>query len=656
MLNILNDVFATKTWIPAWLVDEIGAAHANRRLTNNLLPRFSMKEFPYLIHLLGEVQREYLANGALVTLSYDTCQRQNQGASEKVVQDIAKVFSALHSLVRLDEGTCNPFFTLKEFSDDGDLILELTATAPLFIFGIHDAYGFPQIPLRRDSSPSLLQKSLWFDLPVELLPLWLTIERASTATANPMQMEGVFGIDFERLDKTVELPKASQDPQESLVQGQSPAGERQRLLKSLLELGQYLIDHGSLTPFKEHLFLALGAENPSAGTLLWQVKDEALRQESRNWIQGQVGQRYSQIHVEQYQKYLWQMSKYYQTHFHYQAFESHGDPRRWLCKVFNELTADCGPIEAKGIPSHGSWLVEEGVYLDPRCVFLDLLLTPRPLSGKAVAKDNGLARLDEFLRAHDIVSQNAANALDLSLSALRQAFQGFKDFMKRSPGLLSTLWSGKLGLSGSPHHEMKQQISSHEFSLDHQHIGKIPEIFASNACKVSSHNLKTSPSEPQKPTLSDLEIIPAKAQLPEISRSSEPNNIRKVSEKLAGKGDWDEENLEHAASALQSPDSKSIKSPEPQPKAPHGDNGRAQRRLIASQEFAKIQENEQKYAQLRRDYLESLPRDELDLVLDVQRRMQPTHFKNHLRHRLIRFMAENPNSWTSSPPRRAESS
>jgi hypothetical protein len=71
----------------------------------------------------------------------------------------------------------------------------------------------------------------------------------------------------------------------------------------------------------------------------------------------------------------------------------------------------------------------------------------------------------------------------------------------------------------------------------------------------------------------------------------------------------------------------------------------------AGEELAKICANEpERYAELKRAYLGSLDDAGRRLMLDVQRRIQPTMFEAQLRQRLVRYMVENPGAWRSAEP------
>lgn len=71
-------------------------------------------------------------------------------------------------------------------------------------------------------------------------------------------------------------------------------------------------------------------------------------------------------------------------------------------------------------------------------------------------------------------------------------------------------------------------------------------------------------------------------------------------------------------------------------------------RKLAADELKKMQNsNKGGYQALKSQYLSSLDETGRKLVLDVQKRMQPELFNDHLNHRLVRFMVENPSSWRS---------
>ncbi len=69
---------------------------------------------------------------------------------------------------------------------------------------------------------------------------------------------------------------------------------------------------------------------------------------------------------------------------------------------------------------------------------------------------------------------------------------------------------------------------------------------------------------------------------------------------------------------------------------------------LASQELEKmIRQSPDSYRALKQNYISSLDSDTRALVLNVQRRLDSRDFDLQLRTRLVRFMIDNPASWTS---------
>lgn len=72
-------------------------------------------------------------------------------------------------------------------------------------------------------------------------------------------------------------------------------------------------------------------------------------------------------------------------------------------------------------------------------------------------------------------------------------------------------------------------------------------------------------------------------------------------------------------------------------------------RRIANDELGKMRHAyPERYVDLKRAYLASLDETGRKLMLEVQRRMQPGIFEEHLKQRLVKFMVERPSSWRSS--------
>lgn len=97
--------------------------------------------------------------------------------------------------------------------------------------------------------------------------------------------------------------------------------------------------------------------------------------------------------------------------------------------------------------------------------------------------------------------------------------------------------------------------------------------------------------------------------------------------------------------------------PEPPAKKKAQINGALAARMlrVASEELSKLKGGHpDRYRALKRTYLESLDDGQKKLMLDVQRRMQPNMFDEHLRQRLVRYMVDNPGAWRSPSGQLAE--
>jgi len=75
---------------------------------------------------------------------------------------------------------------------------------------------------------------------------------------------------------------------------------------------------------------------------------------------------------------------------------------------------------------------------------------------------------------------------------------------------------------------------------------------------------------------------------------------------------------------------------------------RSRMRKTASEELAKIKSSDpEHYGELKRSYIGSLDEASRKIILEVQSRMLPQLFDEHLRQRLVRFMVDNPMAWSS---------
>jgi len=69
---------------------------------------------------------------------------------------------------------------------------------------------------------------------------------------------------------------------------------------------------------------------------------------------------------------------------------------------------------------------------------------------------------------------------------------------------------------------------------------------------------------------------------------------------------------------------------------------------LAHQELEKMmRQSPSAYGELKKKYISSLDSETRTLVLNVERRLDSRDFDRHLRSRLVRFMIDNPSSWTS---------
>lgn len=69
-------------------------------------------------------------------------------------------------------------------------------------------------------------------------------------------------------------------------------------------------------------------------------------------------------------------------------------------------------------------------------------------------------------------------------------------------------------------------------------------------------------------------------------------------------------------------------------------------KVMAAEELKRMMVTDKlKFAELKKKFFESLDATKKKLILDVQGRMEPTLFDNHLKHSLIKFMIDNPAVW-----------
>lgn len=82
----------------------------------------------------------------------------------------------------------------------------------------------------------------------------------------------------------------------------------------------------------------------------------------------------------------------------------------------------------------------------------------------------------------------------------------------------------------------------------------------------------------------------------------------------------------------------------------NGDKYRASHlRRLAIEELNYLKNNEPSgYLELKKKYMETLDSSSRRMIDDIQKRLQPHVFDDHLRYSLVKFMVENPEQWNSS--------
>ena len=95
-----------------------------------------------------------------------------------------------------------------------------------------------------------------------------------------------------------------------------------------------------------------------------------------------------------------------------------------------------------------------------------------------------------------------------------------------------------------------------------------------------------------------------------------------------------------------------LKSPEVKQEVVH-DGLQSKMRLVAAEELQKIRTGSSgQYLQLKQRYLESLDLQGRQLICDIEQRLAPELFEEHLRHGLVRYMIEHPSAWHSAGSRK----
>ncbi|MBF0440906.1 MAG: hypothetical protein HQK54_03290 [Oligoflexales bacterium] len=78
-------------------------------------------------------------------------------------------------------------------------------------------------------------------------------------------------------------------------------------------------------------------------------------------------------------------------------------------------------------------------------------------------------------------------------------------------------------------------------------------------------------------------------------------------------------------------------------------------RRLATQELNDMKKNDySRYQEIKRLYMETLDSNSKEIIYEVQKRLQPNVFDDHLKYSLIKFMTENPRLWRHGAYRKQE--
>lgn len=621
MNNAGATFIATHMLLPAWWVrafessllsEQVGLGAIDQALRAQLSPALQPLEMGALAAVLGAVQEQILSgNGRSLKLDIPRYVKEaGAGAGAKTkryaYEKIAQILTAVKVLEPTSSGIVGrPLFSGESWmlggQNDRDVTFMLNP-GPIgleLLLGISDAHVDFLRRLRHEEvahnsigshGPLMVWKSLWLEMTgIEPL-LYLRLERAMQWEFKWLQLDGTFGL-----------------PLNALFQGlESDFGKQ---LKVLSRLGKRFEGHGFVAPVKSDQYLAFSPEDAADPSLVWQIGRERLSSDvlssycalaHKSLITHHLGPSTvgTRVHAGILAHLCERMIRVFL-------------PREATSEEFSqgknswETLFQAAQVENREpnlqIPPQ-SLPLEPSLFISTVVLFFELLL--RSMDQDQSPSSNPLA-------IPDIIVHSPIGSLFSSQNPLplEERFKAFESILQDSTELIQAFCEYPLATLTSKVSQKDQRLMS---------------LLEDKARPTLSHESLTKP----------LLIKPREPE--ELSKTTPPLQMSTTISSALGA------DKEPSAAANLQPSQNSSN-------PPTASSPSSRIMKIAADELQKIKKNHpERYAELKKAYLDSLDEGGRKLIYDVQKRMQSHLFEEHLRQRILRFMVENPGAWRSA--------
>jgi hypothetical protein len=621
MNNAGATFIATHMLLPAWWVrafessllsEQGGMGAIDQALRAQLSPALQPLEMGALAAVLGAAQEQILSgNGRSLKLDIPRYVKEaGAGAGAKTKRYAYEKIAQILTAVKVLEPTSSGILGRQLFSGESwilggqngrDVTFMLTpgSIGLELLLGISDAHVDFLRRLRHEEvarntigshGPLMVWKSLWLEMTgIEPL-LYLRLERAMQWEFKWLQLDGTFGL-----------------PMHTLFQGlESDFGKQ---LKLLSRLGKRFEGHGFVAPVKSDQYLAFSSEDASDPSLVWQIGRERLSSDvlstycalaHKSLITHHLGPSSTgtRVHTGILAHLCERMIRVFlpreATSDDFSQAKNSWETLFQADQVENrEPNLQFPPQSLSLEPSH---------FLSTVVLFFELLL--RSMDPDQSPSSNPLA-------VPEIIVHSPLGSLFSSQNPLPlgERFKAFESILQDSTELIQAFCEYPLAT-----------LTSRVSQKDHQ----LMSLLEDKARPTLSHESLTKPL-----------LIKSREQ-EETNRMTPPLQTSTTTSPALGA------DKEPSAAANSQPIQNSSNQP-----AASSPSSRIMK--IAADELQKIKKNHpERYAELKKAYLDSLDEGGRKLIYDVQKRMQSHLFEEHLRQRILRFMVENPGAWRSA--------
>ncbi len=596
--------------LPSWWVRAYEAASAAddgdesamaRACASGLAPVLNPQELNALGVVLDTLQRQILSgNHRVLTIRAEehlkhasTTVRSRLFTFERIMQQLAGV----RVLATPEQGQRRAFklFASDAFldgGDDGAAAVELVPTrlGPELLLGLADPHlDLVRLALGEPEAGTILGRQpplgIWRSI-------WLELQQGLEQVLF-LRMERGMQWDFRwlQLDGVFGLTLDELFQGLKVPESRHPdkLAELTRRLRVLDRLGKKLAAHGFLQPAQSDQYLAVDAREERSLELVWQMGRGRLATEAMT-------------------RYRSAAADFMLRH----RFEDFGD-------AFHRLFLGPAPAPDALNAARAAW-ARLGAQSAPASAKTALSFRQtQPLLPQALFHEWRLRRqatgplpLPEFLRSGPLAQLTAPDG-DGDLEA---RFAAFCAYIGETPGLGRMLEEAAFATFASPLSKSSRELREHVTGLLTPQRAAVPPADEGGSARARADDA-------------------GGAARPDGSGARPGDGARPQ----FGSG-------ASAALAKRAPD----EAPEVAPRQAAVSGALASRmRKIASEELQKMQASApDRFADLRRAFFSSIDPEQRKTIVDCQRTMPTTMFDEHLRHRLVRYMVENPGAWRTT--------